>query len=542
MRMIHPKASKFLPLSYPIKPIDTRGTKYSSFTYWSKKPENVISQYIKHYSCPGEVVLDPFSGSGVTAIESLILKRKAIVFDINPIAIYFARMLAIAPVNLEIIQKFRNQVLDNSLEIAFDLYATKCRKCGKTTQIESMLFDNSKPKLINYTCTCQKGIQKAQPSKDDLHKAKIEIESDFRSKNNELKLIKNPRKQIESKSPLAYFTPRNLAMMEHIWSYIQKLPQGIEKSIIEFSFLSKLRLMGKDYFRSTSSAASFLWIPKNNWIERNVLSRFFQSSQKVLKTKKIINKEIGSFYQEAKDPKDVLESEATIYLGVYDAKEINIILPRNSIDYILTDPPYADQALYLEYSLLWQPWFPHQMDLDNEIVVTDSPERPQKKRNPSGLIGHGEKNYLNDLEKTFLSLIDVLKQNRWLNVWFRCKNDLIWDGFVQALRNAGFEKINAVRQPINTSTWNRGINPNGTLNEYLILAYRKTCEKQHLLPPPEGNLFFDELKIICQNETLEDRTELTEIWSAAVSYFLSKYDRLPKELSYELLQKILLKK
>ena len=46
-----------------------------------------MREYIEHYSREGEVVFDPFVGSGVTAIESLILKRRAIACDLDPDAI-----------------------------------------------------------------------------------------------------------------------------------------------------------------------------------------------------------------------------------------------------------------------------------------------------------------------------------------------------------------------------------------------------------------------------------------------------------------------
>ena len=37
---------------------------YNMPTYWSKKPHDAIRQYICHYTKPGDIVLDPFSGSG----------------------------------------------------------------------------------------------------------------------------------------------------------------------------------------------------------------------------------------------------------------------------------------------------------------------------------------------------------------------------------------------------------------------------------------------------------------------------------------------
>jgi len=42
---------------------------YLMHKYWVRKPHNVVGDYIEHYSKKGEIVLDPFIGSGVTAVE-----------------------------------------------------------------------------------------------------------------------------------------------------------------------------------------------------------------------------------------------------------------------------------------------------------------------------------------------------------------------------------------------------------------------------------------------------------------------------------------
>src|SRR5450759_212281 len=60
--------------------------------FWSRKTWNVVGEYIKNYSPPDGVVVDPFSGSGIVAMEALRNGRRAIICDINPIAAAIARM------------------------------------------------------------------------------------------------------------------------------------------------------------------------------------------------------------------------------------------------------------------------------------------------------------------------------------------------------------------------------------------------------------------------------------------------------------------
>jgi len=50
----------------------------------TQKPRNIIKKFIEASSNEGDVVLDPFCGSGTTLVEAKNLHRKFIGFDINP--------------------------------------------------------------------------------------------------------------------------------------------------------------------------------------------------------------------------------------------------------------------------------------------------------------------------------------------------------------------------------------------------------------------------------------------------------------------------
>ena len=44
--------------------------------YFTKQTWNVVAEYIKNFTKPGDLVLDPFGGSGVTAVEAMMNNRK----------------------------------------------------------------------------------------------------------------------------------------------------------------------------------------------------------------------------------------------------------------------------------------------------------------------------------------------------------------------------------------------------------------------------------------------------------------------------------
>ena len=59
--------------------------------YWSRKPWFVVDQYIEKYSKKNHVVLDPFCGSGIIGLQSVLADRNFIGYDLNPFAVFLAK-------------------------------------------------------------------------------------------------------------------------------------------------------------------------------------------------------------------------------------------------------------------------------------------------------------------------------------------------------------------------------------------------------------------------------------------------------------------
>src|SRR5437764_15273913 len=87
--------SKIKPITEAIpaaRQIDARH--YGVHPYFTRRPANVVRAYIERFSREGDTVLDPFGGTGVTAIEAFLLGRSAIHNDLNPFANFIARSVA----------------------------------------------------------------------------------------------------------------------------------------------------------------------------------------------------------------------------------------------------------------------------------------------------------------------------------------------------------------------------------------------------------------------------------------------------------------
>ena len=93
--------TSFKPITERIEPKRQGAARhYGSHPYFTRRPWNVVQAYIQNFTRPEETVLDPFGGSGVTAVEALFLRRKAVHVDINPLANFITEQIAVAPVSL----------------------------------------------------------------------------------------------------------------------------------------------------------------------------------------------------------------------------------------------------------------------------------------------------------------------------------------------------------------------------------------------------------------------------------------------------------
>ena len=82
---------------------------YSIHRYFARRPYNVFSNLIQHYSKENDVILDPFVGGGVTVVESILLNRNAIGIDLNPMSIFITRE-QIKTVDLDVLEKEVNNI------------------------------------------------------------------------------------------------------------------------------------------------------------------------------------------------------------------------------------------------------------------------------------------------------------------------------------------------------------------------------------------------------------------------------------------------
>ena len=118
--------------------------------YWGRKPPSMVSRYIEEFTNEGELVLDPFGGSGNIVRTALALGRRAIYVDLNPFAKLIAEstILGCSPEELE--EAIEAITQEKELKIKTEegritkvsrekLFSIKC-PCGKSVEVNSITF------------------------------------------------------------------------------------------------------------------------------------------------------------------------------------------------------------------------------------------------------------------------------------------------------------------------------------------------------------------------------------------------------------------
>ncbi|GAF71775.1 unnamed protein product, partial [marine sediment metagenome] len=120
---------------YPIHALDapvlaqSHTPVYKMHRYFARRPWNVFEHIIEHYTEAGQIVLDPFCGGGVTVVEGLKLRRKAIGVDLNPIATHITKM-QVMKVDMDKLDAAFREIEAAIKDKINEFYRTKCRSCG----------------------------------------------------------------------------------------------------------------------------------------------------------------------------------------------------------------------------------------------------------------------------------------------------------------------------------------------------------------------------------------------------------------------------
>ncbi len=413
--MAEPTAAVVAPITGPIAPRKQAAKRhYGSHPYFTKRAWNVVQKYIEAFSEPGDLVLDPFGGSGVTAVEALVLRRRAIHSDISPLANFITWGIAVAPVDEAAFQSAYGDVRDACEAQIRDLY-----------KLDQAAID-------------------AMPI-PFWHPGPVPLPKDA---------------DVETLDKL--FHRRSLIGLSILLHHINAIPDPVIRDVMRLAFAATLNKTNLTFSSTTGRLESRgdsgifrvyrYWIPKKT-IELNVWEQFEHRYKGVLLAKRETNDLIGDYYR-AGDTIQILADSAT---------NLRADVPDESVDYIYTDPPYGAHIAYLDLSTMWHAWLG--FEVTDEVRANEVIE--------GGDLGKTKEEYIDLLGDSIAEMFRVLKWDRWLSIVFAHKDPAYWDAIVKAAQKAGFQYVNTAVQPSTTPSLHKRKNPLKVLSGELVLNFQK---------------------------------------------------------------------
>lgn len=424
-----------------------RNELYDSHIYWSQKPYNICDILIKSFSQKGDIVFDPFLGSGVTLLQSIRKDndRIGIGCEINEAPIFIVNTL----LKKYDIKKFNkiSQHFIQSLKKLLPYYYTKCPHCKENAVTTSVIFDKSSRnadiviKAINYRCSCTSKSTKLPDAYDykaiNINEVINNIKSDFLIPNSKIAVYEN--QYIDQ-----IFTKRNYIVLDKII--------GIIDNLEDYNDLFKYLLMSIIHLSKItdkhSSSQWPLWIPKKDCVEKNIIDLL---EKKIIKFEKTI-KYLNNNY-------DCKENYRLLHKGSQHINETDI--KDESVQLIITDPPYLGQVAYSEYMQLYKPFLNLNFNLEDEIIVSSAPSRNKN-----------EKQYFNDLCNVFSICSKKLKNEGYLCLYFHDSSLEVWNRLIEILSKNHFKYLSQVHIK-KSNTLKNIISPKKSLNGDCILFFQK---------------------------------------------------------------------
>ncbi|HQI68559.1 MAG TPA: DNA methyltransferase [Methanothrix sp.] len=456
---------------------------YNMHTYWSKKPHDAIRQYIRHYTRPGDIVLDPFCGSGGTALAALMEGRKAIAIDRSPAATFITKNYC-TPVDVDELQRAFEELKARVKPEIDWLYETRCDRCGgKAATAYTVysqrfrcprclevvaLFDcpevdgrtaKGKPKKIRVCPHCQRMGHQEEIKTSAEHFGAVPVLVSYICESGCKPARSERRHDDPDPKKREYFELYDLGKIREIEG--KEIPHWYPdvdlKSSIPYRMLFK-----KDFRPEDAERLVDFFTKRNLWALAAIKSNLdldqeseikyilqFILSATLLNVSKLIQEvksrrssnsyylpQIGkeihvfeSFTGKARLIKTIgnsfMQSQIPILVSTQSSCDISLIAS-NSVDYIFTDPPYAGNVQYGELNFVWEAWLGLDTQWhDEEIIVNEIRGKT--------LVG-----WTSDMLLALRECYRVLKPGRAISLCYHDTDEGTWTLIQDVMAEVGF--------------------------------------------------------------------------------------------------------
>lgn len=465
---------------------------YSLHAYDSKKPPDALQKYIEHFTSPGDLVLDPFVGSGMTAIASLLSNRKCIAADLSPLATFITANCC-SPLASQDLSAAAERALGRAMGQLPDIYSTICGSCngpatiyftvfsqtykcprclelitlfdalppkesvdqqegdggfkaqcpsctrrGKPEKISNRLpRQGSVPVLIEYTCECT-GSEHRIRQHNDTNEREREI---FHSHD-------LPKIQRAEQMALTHWYPQRPMMWcpnsEGTWGQLWRPYHGEIRRVDQFFTKRNLIVLStllasieQEADKRLREAMRFLFtafVLSQSKLQRyhpgstfpNMIAPGLLYVAPMIKEYNAFQWYKGKVHSSLKAWEGLSHVDPSqIIVTTQSASDLSNI-PSNSIDYILTDPPYSGKIQYAELNFIQEAWLGFENNWLTQEVIVNTP------RNKT------ENDWADLLRPAIAECYRVLKPGRWLSLCYHDSSEGTWALIQDILAEVGF--------------------------------------------------------------------------------------------------------
>jgi len=456
---------------------------YRAHSYHTKVPHRAIMKYLMHYTSPGDIVLDAFSGTGMTAVAANLCSdlsevrsigidrdignRHAIISDLSPVASFISYNYLNLNSNLDKVNALKKIIYDLETRLS-TFFSTKhtngengeinyiiwsevytCPSCQHEFDYWNATYDPIKDlSRKTFSCPqCSVSLTKKQLNKvwensyDSISKKIIKLAKSipvqinyvYNNKkfnktpdSNDLKIIENSNEYLQKIN----IKPQKIS--DGVNTRQPKISNGFEylhhfytsRNLIFISEylieLEKHNLMQFGMFLLTSSSSNLSKLYR--W-RANGKGGILAGTLYVCSTPQE-NNPIRQFYRKLKDIENAsfpLDNHSVVSVN----SATNLLVSDDSIDYIFTDPPFGANLMYSELNSLWENWMNINTNNYSEAIMNVSQNK-------------GISQYSSLMTQSFKEYYRVLKPGRWITVEFSNSQSNVWNAIQDSLQKAGF--------------------------------------------------------------------------------------------------------
>lgn len=377
--------------------------------YWSRKPFHLVESCILRYSKEMDLVLDPFCGSGSTGLESILNKRRYIGYDLNPAAVFISDCTLSTDYDEKIfkreIETLKKDILTEIMQLykvgddRYIIYALGDKNCNNYNAITSSFRFLNKQKVtlddsfIHPDIIIPEGV--SYPDEDFPKK----FYKDRFSYKGILKVSD-------------MFTRRNLYALAILYNYIRNA-EFTHKDLFILAFSNTVLHASKLKSENVRPlSVNNYWVPDDH-IEENVIWRYLDRLSNIIRAKEQVikrakKKNLNELYE--------IRNKSSIFLED---------IPDNTVDYVITDPPYGETIQYSELSYVWNCWLGKDFDIKNEVII-----------NP--VQNKGVSSFQSQIADFVRNTYRVLKDGAAFTLCFQNKDPHIWIDIINCIREVGF--------------------------------------------------------------------------------------------------------